>query len=63
MKSTVAKCLQGLEQEGNVCELSYSGRPKSAYNEEKSLDVLQTLTEAPLNISGNKRNNYLLLAE
>ena len=46
-KSTVLKTIERFRQTGSVRNRSKSGRPLSATNEEKQLDVLQTFVEDP----------------
>lgn len=46
-KSTVQKTVKRFEEMGSVKDCPRSGRPKSATNEEKSLDVLLSVVENP----------------
>lgn len=46
-KSTVQKTVRRFEETGSVKDLPRTGRPRDATNEEKSLDVLLSVTENP----------------
>lgn len=46
-KSTVGRTIQRFEQTGKIADLPRSGRPKTANNEDKALDVLQCFVENP----------------
>lgn len=46
-KSTVFRTIQRFEETGSIQDRPRSGRPQTATNEEKSMDVLQTFVEDP----------------